>query len=174
MTAIVRKPKPRPAEAVEQAELSSGYIGLTSLLDEQRAKAEAVTVDALTLRRWWRCQVRYETGKVRQYRAWLSGASAALQELEAAATRPYWLGDATYRFHLDTLRLLLKYGHVLVCPSHGVGGASIALGPEDYEGLSLRGLLHGEGSMAWGRWCAKCNEGPIATLADQLFKRWQG
>jgi hypothetical protein len=172
MTAIVRRPKPRPAEAAEQSELGSGYPNLTALRDEQRAKAEAVTVDALRLRRWWRCQVRYETGKVRQYRAWLSGASAALQELEAAATRPYWLGDATYRFHLDTLRLLLRYGHVLVCGNHGVGGVT-ELPEADYEGLSLREVLDNGSAMAWGRWCAKCNEGPIATLADQLFRRWQ-
>lgn len=153
--------------------------GLQAILDDQRRKAEAVQIDAATLAGWYVQQVEAVEAHVRRL-------TEAMRQLEPALTSPaegpwekYWLLDARYRYSADsrdgrfpgTLALLKERGHVLVCANHGIAGVG-DLAEADYEGLSLRGIVTGEGALAWSRYCEKCQMGAgIQTMARELRRQ---
>jgi hypothetical protein len=153
---------------------------LTALREEHRQRAAAVELDVRTLRRWRRKQVRYEVGRVRDYHGYLELATRLLKGADDPNWARYHQGDALYRFHVDTLRLVWRSGHVMSCENHGVGGVSeddwraagVEPGPEAYDGLSLRGTLEGEGSTAWLRMCVECAKklGLIERVEKQLAR----
>ena len=166
MPAEKRPKHPAAAHDIE------GFSSLAEMLAADQAKAEAVVVDDETLERWFHVQVTALEVRYNRLAGALEQNERLLVDQPRTAWRRYWEQEATARYVYETLQQVREAGHVLACPNHGVDGTE---GPEGhYEGLSLYGLVAGEGRYAWSRICAACaKEGPIRAMADKLIEDWE-
>lgn len=133
---------------------------LGALQDEQRAAAQAAAgVTERELAERWVEQCRHVADHITALQAALDHNLPLLRDADDPRWERYWLIEARRRYEEETLALLSRRLHALFCPNC------------DAEGLSLRGLLGGEGPLAWSRYCEPCaRSAPIAAAAAALFR----
>lgn len=171
--AIPKSARKTPVAEVRDPLAPPGYPDLAALKAEQRAQAEAVEVTAEQLAAWYAAQCAEEWQQAVRKRAALDINGARLTTAEDPRWRRWYLDRAVLEYRCATLEQLRVRGHVVVCPNHGIVGATIEAAPAWFEGLSLRGLLTGEGTLAWTRYCVDCAmSGPIQQAADVLWHNW--
>ena len=147
--------------------------GMARIAAEQYALAEAVNIPGATLAEWYQRQVAWQRENVNRLERALRAAHAdpKLEDRASPAWRTYWMLDARYRYGVETLGLLAKREHVLVCTIDGIAGVDEL--PEEWRvGLSLRGLLTGEDRFTWERFC-EAHSGSVETMAKNLYEEWK-
>ena len=145
--------------------------GMARIAAEQYALAEAVNIPGATLAEWYQRQLSDQRGYVNRLEKALKAAQAdpRLEDRASPMWKTYWTLDARYRYAFETLGLLAKREHVLVCPVDGIAGVDL---PEEWRvGLSLRGLLTGEDATTWERYC-EGHSGTIELTAKKLHAEW--
>lgn len=151
--------------------------GMARITAQQYALAEAVAIAPGTLADWYARQCQAQ----RKYLEKLEGAMKAamadprLNDRDDALWKTYWMLDARYRYAFETLGLLARREHVIVCPIDGIPGvlSEEELPLDQCAGLSLRGLLTGEDRFTWERYC-ESHSPEIETLARKLYQEWKG
>ncbi len=163
----------RRTAAQVRREAIEGARTLAALREVDLAKAKAIDIGDETIASWYLLQL----AAVRARQARLA---AAIDENVARLTTPehprwpdFWRQRAVLDFTCETLERLEAAGHVLVCPNCGVTGVEFEMQDPDWEGLALRGLLAGEGALAWTWHCERCQKARIDAHAAVLLRSWR-
>lgn len=150
-------------------------MSLRAMESAARRRAEAVPVDEETLAAWYPRQLAaaraHRDALAEAHMANLEQAEREAWKREDARWEQLWLLDARLRYSAYGVELLVRRQHVLSCPNHGVRGVEAE--GVDWEGLADRGLLTGEGALAWRRYCERCAMPGIEADAARLTRNWR-
>ncbi len=145
------------------------------LFDEDRKRAEAVAVSEDQLAEWF----FHQRMAIQAHIEALAGVfDRNLRRAEEERWpdkddrwKVLWKQDARLMYADNTAQALDRCKHILVCPNHGIKGIEADV---DWAGLASRGLLTGEGTMGWMRYCESCEMPALErTIAAQLDLSWR-
>ncbi|HLA81874.1 MAG TPA: hypothetical protein VJP78_09720, partial [Thermoleophilia bacterium] len=137
-----------------------GDLSLTDMLVRMRQLAESCTLTGAELDAMYQSQLESARREVARLGAALERANAdpRLEAPESSLWANYYDLDARYRWWEELRILLLVRAHTMACETHGP------------PCLSYRGLLTGEGVMAWQHPCFDCAKAQIAATKARLLR----
>lgn len=141
---------------------------LTSLLQEQRDVAAAVVVTDEQLAEWYAQQLAWTRERMAELAGRVTRNLARLTTKDDPNWLRFWQQEALFRYMDDTLALLERAGHILVCAKHGAVGQTEPFLESDWQGLAWRGRLDNNGT--WELPCADC--APVRLAGETLMRAW--
>lgn len=154
---------PNPTPDKPAVPLRAPAEGLAAMRARHRSEAAAITIDEA----WLPAQAAWLESECERFARLLTLGMAACTQATDSRWPKVWRLQALYEYLHDTLTLVQKQGHVVVCLCGQGFGAPVPVE------LAHRQLVD-EGSGQWLRYCTRCQESSgIALRTAALQRSWQ-